>query len=76
MEVYCNQYYYLLHHGAFSFDMYSLVPRLFLPPVFDCAIKNWRQERPGNEAIHVHVFNYVTHAHFSIEWHGKWQVNV
>ena len=32
--------------------MYSLVPRPFPPPVFDCAIKNWRQEQPGNEAIH------------------------
>ena len=33
--------------------MYSLVPRPFLPQVFDCAIKNWREEQPGNEAIHV-----------------------
>ena len=46
----------------------SLVPRPFPPPVFDriqYAIKNWRRERPGNEATD------VTSRKLSLPYRGK-----
>ena len=42
----------------------SLVPRPFPPPVFERilqAIKNWRRERPGNEASQVPVDHALFH---------------
>ena len=42
-----------LLHTQFNYLGFLLVPRPSLPPIFDHllqAVKNWRQERPVNEA--------------------------